>query len=1122
MANPGAFRTTAHLVGHCIREIESALRDILEPLAGPGEPISHDDRAARLVAKLNLPEEHVARTTKLVLTLLRGIKPEKPGHAEEIRQIITWLELDEDDPVAKMWLGVTGRKSEDALHKRAHRRDLEAPRKVDREFHEFWDRMQAILEYVLHKTEGRFSEFREVLRPLLDKGQPEAADLDLLRDHVPNSPLVLGDFFYNLKHPGWVQPLWQAGFFARPPDPVRNPEEGTIMFPPCEQSRFLARMARTEDREVQEAVFNAIRDMPETENERVHYDLAQAANALPGDLAARLTEKARGWLTMYATLVSQELGKLASKLARDGRTPEAMTLLRHLLSLNPDESYDPSKDEDDPFNSPSPTRRVRDWDYTKIREECVPVLAQAAGVDALQLFVSLLDEAITLSHRRSDPEDRYDVSEFWRPAVEDAEQNRHQDDPECQLTIAVRDTAEIVITESIAPLYDVLAVLGEGSWSIFDRIAMHLLRVTPDVPQELLARWLLNQDLMDEANVRHEYYHLLKNRFTDLTNADQQQLVDLVFADRECETWSEDREVMGEPVTREELEDYRRRRIFDLLEAIQDHLPTDARKNFDDLAADMASREHPDFPYYSEGARFVGPNSPKTAKELGRLEVSALVEFLREWEPPGHALEGDSMEGLGRILTEVIKEDPERYARDAMLFRGLDPTYVRSVIEGFRQANRDKNSFDIQPVIELCAWTAQQVGEREESPQYRDRDPGWSWSHRAVASFLNEALRLKHNPIRITVRDVVWTTLQTLAENPDPTPEHEERFGGSNMDPATLAINSTRSEAISAVIAYGLWIKNIEIDGDEAARWSFDQAPEARDVLDRHLDAGADPSLAVRAVYGREFPLLTGLDKSWAEQAAPRVFSEDPDKRALWDAAWDTFVAYRRAYTNVYAILKGTYESAVERIGTYNPDVRHFADPDQKLGEHLIQLYVLGIFGDTPSGLLEDYFKRATPEDRRHALDFMGRGLGKGELPPEVRARLQVLIDHRLATLQEGEDATELSAFGDWFASRQFSDDWSYHTLKESLRRGANLGYSKEAYQRLRDDTGQRGQDVLDCLETLIESAEPWQLEYHKDSIRAILATAKNQRDHQPQAVRIVNRLIAKGYNSYQDLLDNS
>jgi len=109
MATTPLFETTTHLVSHLLRDIESALRDVLE-----------------------LAAEHTGRLTK------KGGLGERK-HKAEIFAILVALEIPETDPVAQAWLKIPGKGNSYGLHARAHRNALARPRAADDDFRKFWD-----------------------------------------------------------------------------------------------------------------------------------------------------------------------------------------------------------------------------------------------------------------------------------------------------------------------------------------------------------------------------------------------------------------------------------------------------------------------------------------------------------------------------------------------------------------------------------------------------------------------------------------------------------------------------------------------------------------------------------------------------------------------------------------------------------------------------------------------------------------------------------------------------------------------------------------------------------------------------------------------------------------------
>src|SRR5215207_2844048 len=87
-------------------------------------------------------------------------------------------------------------------------------------------------------------------------------------------------FFDQLRSPDWIQPLFENGLFQNPPEPIR--EGDYIKFPFWPESQYLARVASLAPESVLEIALQI-----ETDNVRVHEDIADAACAMTPHLAAQ-------------------------------------------------------------------------------------------------------------------------------------------------------------------------------------------------------------------------------------------------------------------------------------------------------------------------------------------------------------------------------------------------------------------------------------------------------------------------------------------------------------------------------------------------------------------------------------------------------------------------------------------------------------------------------------------------------------------------------------------------------------------------------------------------------------------------------------------------------------------
>lgn len=927
-------------------------------------------------------------------------------------------------------------------------------------------------------------------------------------------------FFDRLENPEWLGPLRERGFFKHPPQAERNEEEGTIRFPPWPEARYLARMAKHRP----ELVAEIVREMPDTDNAAVHADLVEAALAMPPEISVQLAKKAKRWAEIHYPLpgLPEKLGRLIVHWAEGGKVKEAMCLARVLLGVLPDERRSSEREGPREF-LPEPRARFEVWFYEKVLRTHYPELLRAAGRDALELLCDRLEEAIRLSLPRDQGEGPEDLSCGWRPAIEDHQQNLGHTLKDA-LVSGVRDAAEELVRSNRATVAEVVQALERRKWKVFRRIALHLLRLFPERAGALIAARLADRNLFEDVGVWHEYILLLRSQFGQLSEEDRREILGWVEEGPDAE------ELGGRP-SEDALARYRECWQRDWLARIGPaNLPPKWQERYRTLVAKYGEPEHPEFPVYSESG-VVGPASPKTADELRAMSVEEIVAFLARWRPSRSVFGEPSPEGLGRTLASVVLESPRRFAAEAERFEGLDPTYVRALLFGLRDGLKQREAFDWKPVLRLCRWV---MGQPREIPGRKvdrwEADPDWGLTRKAIAELLSSGLEGGDGEIPFELRQEVWSVLRPLTDDPEPTPEYEERYGrcgNSKVDSARLSFNTTRGEAMHALVRYALWVRRHlqeQANAEELLARGFDEMPEVREVLEAHLDVANDPSLAVRAVYGYWFPLLALLDPRWAEVQKDRIFPRDEGSRAYFGAAWNTYIAFRQPCDDVFDLLRDVYARAVERIGVPDEFTRWLGDPDKRLAEHLMVFYWRGrmALGDP---LFVSFWRNATDALRAHAIGFIGRALQQtdGRISPQIAERLQCLWHERFsqASRAPGEHSRELSAFGWWFVSGKMDPDWSIARLLEALRLIPRSEPSHVVLEHLAQLVDAYPHEAVECLHRIVQGdREGWRLCASREHVRWILRAGLRHPEVRREAERVVHYLGSRGFLDYRDLLD--
>jgi hypothetical protein len=515
------------------------------------------------------------------------------------------------------------------------------------------------------------------------------------------------------------------------------------------------------------------------------------------------------------------------------------------------------------------------------------------------------------------------------------------------------------------------------------------------------------------------------------------------------------------------------------------------------------------------------------------MPVEEILDFLRVWEPSQDPFT-PTPSGLGDSLAAVVFAEPDRFASRASQFIGLDRTYVRNLLEALRHAAEEGKAFQWGPVIELCRWAADQTVELPSREAHGlERDPDWNWTRSAIADLLEIGFYKGPAEMPFALCSTAWSILKNLARDQDPTPQDEARTLSSGMDAATLALNVTRGKALRAIIKYAEWhIRHKKRSGGRKARAgaALSISSKVAAVLDWHLIPENEPSLAVRAVYGRAVPELAWLDLRWTENALPKIFPHKKDSENLWEAAWTTYVIFCRPKAYLFPLLQEEYRKALQKLATYPPEKLYHEDPDERLGEHLMELYWgQALELDSPDGLIRGFFAKASDELCAHATEFVGWHLyvDKTKLGPKIAGRLQEFWNWRLATIQSAGSheahQLELSAFEFWFASRKFDDHWSAANLRTVLKLGAKLKRPPEVIKALALFAPSDPQLAFDCLKLIVDLLrhQTWQIQASRAPMKKILRLAIQSptENIKEESTQIIHDLGSLGLTSFRDLL---
>lgn len=684
---------------------------------------------------------------------------------------------------------------------------------------------------------------------------PSNEVLEQALELIGRGPSQYDYFFDNLNDPSWIEPLLKRGFFTSPPPPVVVSGEGS-MHPYWAESQFLLRMAERDPR----SVAAAVKVIPPSENVRVVTDICRIGVELPAPMrlavGKQVREETRERPIFF--LLPEAMSELIVSIAAGGESKFALGFAAELLELRMPEA--------EGLMPASPTGRVDAYEYERLVRKLIPELIPSSGFEAIDLAADLLQETIEAGGRRESPRD---YSEYWRPAIEDDPGN-HGDDVTQGLVAAVRNAALDLADEDPARLDEIVERLRARGWHIFTRIALYLCAERPQADPSFARQLAIEAPLLEEGPLDRERDQLVAAVFGDL-DPDQRQ----IYLSR-VEAGPRNRSDEDPERERQRTELWQR----DRMASLADRLPDSLKQKLEELTA-LYGEPSPDRVRVSAGY-WSGPTSPLNEQEMAGMAAAEVLDFVATWRPEEKMMT-PTPEGLARVLGDRVKASPQDFGAVADRIVDLDPTYVRAVLGGLEAAAKEGDALPWPETLTLIE-VAVSSPELEETPEIRERhdlDPDWRWARKEAASLIETVLQGDLLPPELSER--AWGSLRTLSWDSEPDAGYEQRFGGSNMDPLTLSLNTIRGEAMHAAVAFAIWAA--QHDDEESLE-------EALANLDEHLDPIAERSMTIRGVFGSRLHQLHSMVPGWIGERVDALFPSDEALRPLRLAAWDTYLVW--------------------------------------------------------------------------------------------------------------------------------------------------------------------------------------------------------------------------------------
>lgn len=775
------------------------------------------------------------------------------------------------------------------------------------------------------------------------------------------------------------------------------------------------------------------------------------------------------------------------------------------------------------------TNKRNQWDehqYKEGLEKVVPTLAKRMGsnkfliklCDWLQIFIE--------TKERCDPATGSDYSHLWRPAIEDHGENQdyHFAGP---MVGFVRQGFEQAIENERITLENAIKIIDQYKYLVFKRIKIHLINKFAEKNPALARKTIMNHDLFENFEYKHEYAMLAGQRLTLLTGTELSEWF----------TWIEKRpnaselRDLGINATEEQRQAQIRYWKYNKLYWVRVHLEGSRKEIYDSMRSEFGEPEMADLNIRS---RSWGNESPIRVEDLSKLTFEEAVKKVSEWRPNKPSFMGPSIDGLSSSFQEYVATQPKIFSEQALVLLEHPAIYVRKFITHMAQEIKSGNDLDINAILKLCAWVLSRPIEECTTPAQEEVgfiDKDWTWTRNEIALFIrNICQAVDKNLPKYSLnefRDSLWGMIDALCYEPCESINHKVAENDvRSEDYYEIGINSSRGKAMEAALEYARWVfshhKFLENNLS-----NFEALPEVKNLIESRLIA-EDRTPGELALIGSNINLIYSIDKHWLKANAHKIFpldssSESSPKAIEW-AAWNAFLFGSQPHIEFYKLFKNQFVYAIEQSSFVSHSKSSSYNPIYRLGEHLIILYIRGETSlEEENGSLRNFLSDSKLETRRHTIEFVRRLLDCHEtISIDVMARCERLWE--MYWLDKGlEDAQKTPStwpFEVWFSSGKFSTEWSMEQLEKYLEAAEAPEISNQTVEELANIAESDISRAINILDKIIQcDKESWRIPGWQDSIYTILKKALEADEKCKQAQQLINYLGRCGYMKFGSLV---
>jgi len=947
-------------------------------------------------------------------------------------------------------------------------------------------------EILIEKTLKPHFEVINEINKILSIAKPTRKDFNNLKQLISRNSSAYNHFFQNA-NAKWLPFLIKDKYLKDPPH--ISEVEGERRFSVWSPATYLCKASSEKPKDVAKIILNF--KIPKKEDERnpwlLDYFIKAAVNMPPkyGKLIARKIHKEKWTHVSYHNYLDRPISELMKKLTDAGCEKETVMLARTLLDVKLGEPYVTGGILED-YKKVQDVKPVVDhyW-YGELLKKEIPYVFKKFPNAITELLIDLVTKMIYLENvGRGDKKSKTDASAGWRPAIEEHEQN-WEHDFRSQLLGELDNFLIQLGKKSIPLLKQTIKKTAKIDYPAFRRLELHVFHTYPQHFKNKIDSAI--EQYFDNYELHHEYFHLLKNTFSQDSKKTRKKYLSFIKKGPRkelLELWKE--QAKHEQTGFIDL----KIRLWksDKLKPILNHLTQNEKDEFKSLIGEERGFPHPDFHVYSSGAKISEPVS-----ELkDNLTPEEVFEFVKSYKTK--ELDFGFHDGTPEKFQDHVQKNPETFSKLALKCEDLKSIFAHKFFRGIEEAVKQKKPVNWKPILSLCEKIIDSVkqGKYGEQKEFNILN--------SIASLLEKGIG--SDSIDFTFRKKIWELLRSLTTLEDVDRSWEESYPREDWDAFGISINTINGITFHAILRYAIWC-NIHLKKEKRVF-----VPEVKELISNYLDQKLPSSISRQAVLGYYLSTLYYFDKKWIITQLSKLFKNQNE--VLSRAAWDSYLL-GKIYRDVFEDLSDEYFIHVRKLSTPQFKDDRLWKFDERVIEHITLAYFFKM--KNAEKIFNHMLNHSHEKVLSHCAWHIGRILKEHKDKPsksfDIESFRKIWKNSKLTSNEDLRSWVEYSPFG-----KNETLQLLYNSLKKSTK---SIRFLSFLVEELESYAKTNPQSTLKCLDVLVR-ARAKDPEFHigREGLRTVLKILFENKKTKKKTITLIHHLGELGYNEYSDLLDNN